>query len=45
LDSRAAVLDKAEEEFKKRVEEMQIWYAECLQDLQECHTQLAKAME
>ena len=33
LDSRAAVVEAAEADFQKRVEETQVWYAEAFQEL------------
>jgi hypothetical protein len=40
LDSRVAVVEKAEADFQKRVEETQVWYAEAFQELMTSREQL-----
>ena len=43
LDSRAAVVEAEEVEFKKRVEQMQVWYSEAWQELRTGREKLSQS--
>jgi hypothetical protein len=43
LDSRATVVEAAEADFQKRVEQTQVWYAEAFQELMTGREQLSQS--